>query len=296
MSVDVVYDCPMGAAALKQVTQSQFSENLEVLAGRMSGNGVISDQFLLSGSPHASVVSMDIGGALTLFGTVGSQVGNGSTVAIPYHKRASGSTFAGGATNAVVKGLASNPVQLVPQSVQAPQMGAPTFHGDVHFFGEDGATAPYSILTNQTLAAQAFNAMWGLGPVKVNGVSVPRQIGFTVNFGVGLSEKKHYEGATWPSDIFLELFDPSIEFSHEDFDYISGIAGGGGITSIYAWLRKRLSGGTYSADANAVHISFGFTSGFIRSQQISASEAKSGQAGVQVLGRTLLVGNGVAVT
>ncbi len=296
MSVDVVYDCPLGSGVLlSQVTQSQFSENIDVLPGRMSGSGVISDQFIEGAAPHAQLTSMDIGGSLTIFGTTGSLLSGGNNVAIPYQKRASGGTFAGGSTNAVVKGAVSCPVLLMPMSVSAPPKGSPTFHGDLHFFSSDGLTQPYSIVTNQGLGSQAFNAMYGLGYIKVNGTLVPRQIGFTVHFGVGLSEKKHYDGAIWPTDIFQETFDPSIEFSQEDFDYISGIAGGASITTLYAWLRKRASGGTYASGVSTVHISFGFTSGFIRAQQISASETKNGQSSVQCLGRTLVVGNGVAL-
>ncbi len=296
MSVDVVYDCPMGGSTLRQVSSSQFQEGLDYLAGRASGSGVISDQFLQSGAPVGEVTSMDVGGFLSIFGTTGGKIADGATVQIPYQKRVSGGTFAGAGANVLVKGVLNNPAQLVPMSVNAPAKGACTAQGAVHFLSADGITAPYAVLTGQTLGAQQFNAMYGLGPVFVNGVQVPRQIGFQVNFGVGLSEKCHYDGAVWPSDIFTETFDPTIEFTQEDFDYLSGIAGGGSINSIYAWIRRRASGSTYVADNVANHISFGFTSGVIRAQQVSASETKHGNQAVQVLGRTLLIGNGVTLS
>ena len=296
MSVDVVYDCPMGGSTLRQVSSSQFQEGLDYLTGRASGSGVISDQFLQSGSPVGEVTSMDVGGFLSIFGTEGDQIANGATVQIPYQKRVSGGTFAGAGANVLVKGLLNNPAQLVPMSVNAPAKGACTAQGSVHFLSADGETMPYEVLTDQTLAAQQFNAMYGLGPVYVNNVRVPRQIGFQVNFGIGLSEKSHYDGAPWPSDIFPETFDPSIEFTQEDFDYLASIAGGGAITSIYAWIRRRASGSTYVANNVANHISFGFTSGVIKSQQVSASETKHGNQAVQVLGRTLLIGNGVTLS
>ena len=295
-STDVVYDCPMGGSTLRQVSTSQFQEGLEYLAGRPSGSGVIADQFLQSGAPVGEVTSMDVGGFLSIFGTAGGQIANGATVQIPYQKRASGSTFAGAGANVLVKGILNNPAQLVPMSVNAPAKGACTAQGTVHFLSADGVTPPYEVLTAQTLGAQQFNAMYGLGPVFVNNVQVPRQIGFQVNFGIGLSEKCHYDGAVWPSDIFMETFDPTIEFTQEDFDYLAGIAGGGAITSIYAWIRRRASGSTYVADNVASHIRFGFTSGVIRAQQVSASETKHGNQAVQVLGRTLLVANGMALS
>lgn len=296
MSVDVVYDCVLGTNTIRQVTQSQFSEGIEVLAGRMSGAAIIADQFIQSGNPVGEFTTSDVGGFLTGFSASvgGALIADGSTVKIPYHKRASGSTFAGGSSNLLVRGLSGNPVFVCPQSITAPAMGACTAQGQVHFLSGDGETLPYEVVANQALASQAFAAMYGLGAVIVNNVQVPRQIGFTLNFGIGLSEKKHYSGAPYPSDIFIEEFNPSIEFSQEDFDYLTGIAGGG-VTSILCQIRKRLSGGTYVAADQSAHLTFGFAAGFIRSQQVSANETKNGQQGVQVLGRSLVIGNGVAL-
>lgn len=296
MSVDVVYDCPMGAAALKQVSQSQFSEGLDIMAARMSGSQSISDQFLNQSNPVAEFTSLDVGGFLTLFGATGSQVSDGSTVQVPYHKRISGGSFAGGTTNMLVKGVAANPVQLTPMSVHAPQSGACTAQGQAHFLSSDGITQPWAVAVNQTLSAQAFAALYGLGPIYLNGTLVPRQLGYTVHFGVGYSEKKHYDGAVHPTDIFIEELNPMIEFSQEDFDFLSTIAGGVLISSsLVCWMRKRASGGTYVSDATAAHIKFSFTAGFLHSQQVSASETKNGQQGVRALGRALTIANGVAL-
>jgi hypothetical protein len=296
MSVDVVYDVPIGAGTQRQVTQTSFSENIDVMAARMSGAPVISDQFIQSASPMAELSSVDIGGFLTNFGTVGGQIANGSTVIVPYHKRVSGGTFQGGSSNLIVSGVVNCPVQYVPLSVSCPALGSPVANGQLHFLSGDGETQPWAVAANQALANQAFVACYGLGPIFLNGVQVPRHIGFTVNFGVGLSDKKHYDGAPYPSDIFMEQFDPSIEFNQEDFDFLAGIAGGGAITTLVCYLRKRASGGTYIANGTAAHIKFSFTSGFLSSQQVSASETKNGTQGVRCLGRTLLVGNGVALT
>ncbi len=296
MSVDVVYDVPLGSGVQRQVSQTSFSEGIDVLAGRMSGAPVISDQFVQSGTPVAELSSVDIGGFLTNFGSVGGMLFDSSLVAIPYQKRTPGGTFAGGSSNLVVVGISGYPAQLVPMSVSAPTMGSPVAHGAIHFLSGDGFTRPYNVLANQAIGGQAFQAMYGLGPVFLNGTRVPRQIGYTVNFGVTLSDKKHYDGAPYPTDIFQEQFDPSIEFNQEDFDFLTTIAGGAGITTLVCMMRKRASGGTYVPDDQAVHLTFSFTGGFIHSQQVQASETKNGTHGVRVLGRTLLIGNGVVIS
>lgn len=294
--VDVVYDVPLGGSTLRQVSQSQFSEGIEVLAGRMSGSPTISDQFIQSADPIGEVTSVDIGGFCSIFGVAGSLIADGSTVQIPYHKRTNGGTFAGGSTNVLVKGVTDNPVMLVPGSITAPTMGAVTAQGQAHFLAADGETQPWDVLTGQALVAQSFQAMYGLGKVYLNAVQVPEQIGFTVNFGIGLSEKKHYDGAPYPSRLYIEEFNPSIEFSQEDFNHLDTISGGLATTSLVVWIRKRKTGATYWADNEAVHIKLSFASGFTTMQQVSAQDTKNGQQGVRCLGRTLVIGNGVAIT
>ena len=293
---DVVYDALVGASTnLRQVTNSGFDPHLDFMNARESGNPVISDQFLSTGSPEAQLTTVDIGGFIAAFGTTGGQT-DGANILVPYQKRQSGGTFKGGSTNMTVAGITTCPVQLVPQQVTAPRQGSPTASGQLHFLSVDGITVPYVESVNQSLSAQAFDAMYGLGPCFINGTKVPRQVGFTVTFGVGLSEKQHYDGAVWPSDIFLETFDPVIEIQVEDFDQISSIATGGVITSCSAYLRKRLSGSSYSADTNAAHVKFSFASGMIVPQALRASETKHGSAAIRLIGRTLVASNASTVT
>ena len=114
---DVVYDALVGASTnLRQVTNSGFDAHLEFMGARQSGSGVISDQFLTSGSPEGQLTTVDIGGFVTAFGTVGSQV-DGASILLPYQKRQSGGTFKSGSSHMTVAGITTCPVQLVPQQV-----------------------------------------------------------------------------------------------------------------------------------------------------------------------------------
>jgi hypothetical protein len=292
---DVVYSAILGGTTVKQIASSSFNENIAILAARTSGSGVIADQFIDQISPMGEITTTDIANFLAAFGVSGSQITDGSTVKIPYQKRANGSTFGGAGTNMMIKGKADNPVQLVPQSVTAPRQGAVTASGQVHFLSSDGLTMPHDVLTAQDLTAETFNSMYRLGPVYINGTQLPKGVGFTVNFGVGLSEKQHFDGATYPTEVYKETFDPYIEITAEDFDILDTISGGLAITDVRAFLLKRASGSTIAAYGSAVHTKFSFATGLVTPQQISASDTKHGQAAIRFSGRTLVVSTSSAV-
>jgi len=294
---DVVYDALLGSGVnLRQVTNSGFDPKIESMSGRFSGAPVISDQFIVSSQPEASLSTVDIGGFLTAFGTLGTLIASGANVTVPYQKRAKGGTFVGAGANMKVVGIADCPVVLVPQSINAPRQGTPTAQGQAFFLSSDGIVVPYAESVNQTLQAQAFNAMYGLGPVYINGVHVPKQVGYSVSFGLGWSDLQTYDGAVYPSDMFLETIDPVIEVQVEDFDQFVSILGGAAISSVTAYLRKRTSGGTYVANATAQHIKFSFASGVIKPQMISAQETKHGSAAIRLEGRTRVASAASAVT
>jgi hypothetical protein len=294
---DVVYDALVGPSVnLRQITNSGFDPKIESVSGRNSGSAVIADQFVVSSQPEANLSTVDIGGFLTAFGTLGAFVASGANVTIPYQKRARGGTFVGAGANMKVNGVTDCPVVLVPQSINAPRQGVPTAQGQAFFLSSDGILIPYVESVNQTLQAQAFVAMYGLGPVYINGVHVPKQVGYSVSFGLGWSDLQTYDGAVYPSDMFLETIDPVIEVQVEDFDQFVSIVGGAPISSVTAYLRKRASGGTYVADVTAQHIKFSFASGLIKPQMISAQETKHGNAAIRLEGRTLVASAASAVT
>ena len=281
---DVVSDCLIGASTyLHQITQSSFNPNIQILDGVASGSPYVMEQFIESANPEAQITSVDLANFMTIFGVQGGQIASGVNVIVPYQKRKSGGTFQTGSANMEIQGVASCPVQLVPLSINAPRMGVPTAQGGLHFLSVDGITQPWAGLVNQSLSAQVFEAMYGLGPVYVNGTRVPKQVGWNLNFGVGLSEKQHWDGLPFPSDVFIETAKPSIEFNVEDFDLMASITGGEAITSFVCYLRARVQGGTYGTTG----ISFTFSSGAIGVPlQLSASETKHGTAGVRVEGYT----------
>lgn len=303
MSQFTVYDARLGTSGgnplyLRQVTNASVSENLRVLMGRMSGGKYASDQFIESGDPAAEITTTDIGGFLTGFGTEGTRITDGTTVIVPWRTRSSGGTHASGSTHSHVRGTGSAcPVQLVPQSISAPRQGAVTAQGMIAFLSDDGVTKPHRVYNgDQALASQAFTAMWGLGPIYVNGSERPLNVGYTVNFGVQLSEMKRYAGAIYPTDCFIETVNPSFEFTEEDFATLYGFTGGAAITGLSAFLRKRLSGGGYEDDASTVHINFTLGGGIATPRPLSAQDTKEGTASILIEATgALTTYNGVAI-
>lgn len=299
---DVVYDAILGANNLRQVVSSDFNQSMELVEGRESGNPFKADQFVQSVSPEASLTTMDIGGFLTAFGLLGTLVDDGSGVVIPFAKRANGGSFAGDGANLHVIGVEDHPVFLVPQSITVPKMGPVVAQGMAHFLSADGVTAPFAVEVNQDLAAQAFVALYGGGPVYVNSTRIDAQVGFTVNFGLQLSEKQHYEGSPYPTKIFVEEVNPSIEIMVEDFDQIVTFQGVN-VSQLSAYIRKRATGGTYVGNGTSGHVKLGLTTdggatakGFAQAQAIRANETKHGNAALRITGCKLTSSVASAIT
>lgn len=319
---DIVYDAQLGVTSegspapiyLRQVFTSEFDPHYEVLQGRESGNPYVALQlvgesnlaanFIQSASPEAPITTADIAGFLTSFGTLGAQIPAGETVKIPYQKRQSGGTFRSGSHNMIVQGTPAAdtpnstpcPVQLIPQTITAPRMGAAIANGLAVFLSGDGISSPFELKTSQALSGQVFNAMYGLGPVFVNSNQLVRQCGYTVSFGLQMSEKQHYDGSPYPTDIFVEMVDPVIEVQVEDFDQIASLNGLTDLTQFTAYLRMRAPGGTYIADNVANHIKFSFANGDVVPQALKASETKHGNAALRIQGVSLTVSTAATVT
>lgn len=300
---DVVYDAILGTGPtyLRQVVSSEFNENIDLLEGRESGNPYKADQFIQSAHPEAQFSTMDIGNFLSIFGIEGSLL-DGLDVAVPYNKRANGGTFGGDGTNFKVSGVETHPVLLIPQSITFPRLGPVVAQGVAHFLSVDGVTKPYAIAVNQDLDAQAFVAMYGMGPCYVNSTRIDSLVGVTINFGIELSEKQHFEGSPYPTKMFIEQINPSIEFMVEDFDQVATFEAVN-VTQLSAYIRKRTSGGTYVANNTAGHCKIGLTTaggstakGMAVAQAVRASDTKHGNAALRITGCRLTSSSASAIT
>lgn len=295
-----VYDAVFGSDTLRQISQSNLNPNMSIMKEKFSGNAYIAEQFIESAEYAVDLTTTDIYGALGIFRSDSAEsirIANGGTVIVPWNGRTSGGTFLSATTSHVrIKGYSStSPVQLVPMSISAPTSGFASFQGSVHFLSRNGLEAPILVQTAQTLASQAFLGSYRLGPLNVNGTLIAEQIGWNLNFGVTLSEKKRYGGAPYPTDCFIVSVEPTIEFTAEAMAFLSTITGGLPISSLSAYLRKCDEGATVVADATETNIEFSFAGGLATHNGTSASGSGDAQNTVIVAGEALVIDRTAAI-
>jgi hypothetical protein len=291
--MDVVYDAIIGAVNLRQVKKTSFKGNVQAQSLRVSGGVDPSAMYVVSGEPRATFETMDIAGAI-----VGLSIQSGLNVAagtltIPWNRRANGGTFAGGANNFTLTG--ANGLAVI-NSIGASQgdEGA-VAEIELCFLSTDGLTSPIAANVNQTLASQAYNAAYAMGPFYLNGSQLSQVVSVKVNTGIKLTLKR-YDGSVYPTIAFIETRDPTIDITFENADAIS--AQGplfSAMTSAAVYFRKKSDGGTFVADATAVHAKLSFATGLTEIQGIDGDGNSNGSATLRLVGKQLSATSTVAI-
>lgn len=294
-----VYDAILGGLTLRQVMRTAYSPNGNILAGRQSGALDPSQFYGGPAEPVASFDSADVAGVLAgLSVTAGLAVAAG-TITIPFNERSNGGTFAAGSSHETISGANG---LIVPNSFSANQDDPAAMATlECHFRSTDGLTNPVSVNANQALAAQAFNAQFAMGPVgielgsegsssQLTGVS-----GVTINPGLTVIKEK-YDGAIFPTRLFISQRDPSIDLTFVD---LAGLVRFRSIyqalVSIVVYFRKRTDGGTFVADNVTEHIGFSFGTGITQVQQVGANGNATGSHTVRIYGKTLTASAATAI-
>jgi hypothetical protein len=294
-----VYDAILGGLTLRQVMRTAYSPNANIIAGRVSGGLNPSEFYGGPAEPMASFDSADLAGVLGgLSVTAGLSVAAG-TITIPFNERANGGTFASGSNHET---LSSANGLIVPTSFSANQDDAAAIATlECHFRSTDGLTYPVAVNANQALGSQAFSAQFAMGPVGLelgsegsasllDGVSA-----IAVNPGLTVVKEK-YNGAIYPTRLFITQRDPSIDITFVD------LAGLVRFTSIYqslvslaVFFRKRADGGSFVSDATEEHIAFSFAAGITQIQQVGASGNATGSHTVRLYGKALTASAAAAI-
>lgn len=281
---DVAYDAVLGGLTLRQVRRSGVSPGIQLIAARASGAVAPSAFYVDQADARATFESMDVAGVI---GGLSMQTGlfvSGGTLVIPWNRRANGGTFAGTLSHFTVSAATG---LVIPKQFSAQQNGGGAVASlEVAFLSSDGLTSPIASNVNQTLAAQAYNVLYDLGPLSVNSVQVPRITGVTVNPGLTVAVRR-YDGAVWPTEIHIERQDPTIDITFEDFDTLNSYLNGAAITAVAAYFRKRAPGSTYVAAGTAQHVKFSFTAGMVTAEDVSAEQQNAGQATLRLTGASL---------
>lgn len=286
-----VYDAFIGDLSLRQCTSSQYSPAGTAVVGRVSGG--LNPSFISGGQaqPKAVFASADLLNLLTNVDLESGLYVDGGTIVIPFQERELGATFAGAGAN---QSLTAADALAIITSIEASQASDMAMGNlEVNFISADGLTDPVTVNVDQDLSAQAFQALYRMGPVKgrvgadAAVAQIPGVTGFTVNPGLTVSVKS-FDGGIWPTVLTINQRDPAIDLTFEDFNSLSRFnATYTSITSLTAYLRKLSDGGTFVADATTGHISFTLTGGLNINQSFGAQQNADGSITQRYFGKSL---------
>ncbi|MEQ8636910.1 hypothetical protein [Gimesia maris] len=293
--MDVLHDLIFGSGtAIKQCQTVSHSNNIEKYVARNSGGASPEFVGVMSAEPRATVTSYDVAGFAGIFGVAGASVSSG-TVTLPFRKRASGSTYAGATSHFTMTGANAFGV---PTTYSATQGQAASASGEIYFLSSNGIIDPLSSATDATLAAQAFNASYTLGPAGIDGTQIPQVTGITVTTGRSI-QTNAYNGYSYATSAEINLIDPTIEITIADFDEIdtygpmfSSNVG----NDVTAFFTKMADGGTRVANATEEHILFTLSGGLIEISEFSASDTSDGSATILITGESLTVSTTSAIS
>ena len=281
--MDIVYDAVVGAVALKQLRSSEWSPSLQQFIGRLSGGTTPQLIGVKSGDPRVNFESLDITGVMA--GIAGGLAVSADTITVPYNKMANGGTFAGSGANAQ---LNATDGLFVVEQYSAQQDGDASASIAGYLISPDGGieTGPTSSVNN-SLASQAYNAAFTLGPVLINGTEISQVSSVSIRPGA-MVETRRFLGGWLPTWASIKQFNPVIEITTHNLDYLytfgpSAVAG----SSTAAYFRKRADGGTFVAGAGTVHPKFSFAGGLVTIGNARASESEPGAIVIPIYGKVL---------
>lgn len=291
MASDALYDAVLGALTLKQVTRGSFSYGASPVAGYQSGMLDVSEYFGGPAEPRARFSSTDVGGVLaSVSATVGLPVAAG-TISIPFQKRTNQATFAGSSAHDKVTGANG---LIIPISASASQDGDASVDLECIFRSTDG-TNPVTISTAQSLAGLAFNKMWTLGPVSVNGYTIEEAVSASITFGLGVTTKR-FGGLNFPQRIYIVTRRPEISITFNDYSELANFTAAHTVmTDAVVYFRHR-SGASFAADNATTHCKFSFGDGIAQLESMEASNEQDGTATLRMLGETLTISGASAIT
>ena len=259
----VIYEAVLDAVTIKQVTATSINPGLTASRAKASGAVASSQVSITKAEPVINITTSDLAGVIAgISPTAGLVVSSAGL--IPFKDRAAGGTFEGSAAHQTVSFVNALAVPMEITASQDSEEGA-TCKIDVHVAGasDPGQTSPLTFNTGATLAAASFVGVYDLGPVKIASTTIVGVKSVSVKFGLTVS-KYRYGGQVWPliSGICITASDPSISVTFEDT--ASAQAAGefaATASTITAYFRLRVAGGTHVDNATATNVSCTLTGG-----------------------------------
>ena len=283
-------DATLGALTLKQCSEATLSPNISLESARGSGNVAPDAIFVASGTPVASFTSRDVSAVLgantNAFAGSGLGVSSG-TITIPLRIRTTGGTYASGGAHTTLNGTDG---LIVPTSLNIPGNGFASIGLDCHYQSTDGQAAPVGISTTVAVSNGAFNRLYRMHPVSLDGSAVAGVSSVTVNFGFTLEHSGDVDGFVYPTEHYITATDPTIDINFKD---ATALATHGPLftaqNAAVINLRRAAEGGTVVATATAEHITLTFGAGIKTVETIGNSGNTRGEYTLRLTGETLTV-------
>jgi hypothetical protein len=205
-------DAILGAATIRQITNSTHSTNQTHFKGKTSGGAVVQTVSAKTIGEITSLTSGDIGGLLALntatFISAGLYIGSG-TITVPYSARADGGLFASGSSHPWLTGAKA---LIIPTAAEASnEADSATITFEIHWLSADGLAKGCDDATGNALAAQTFNGAYTLGPCYVNGTLLAGVQSFRVNPGITVIKPPLGSGSIAPIRASIQMVEPTIE-------------------------------------------------------------------------------------
>lgn len=291
-------DLILGAATIRQVTQTDTKSGQEIRKATTSGGAVISQVSGKSAEEITSFTSGDIAGLVALNTNTFCSIGVpllASTITVPYKLRANGAVFAASATSH--PWITGANALVVPTSFEASQDGDhATCNADIHWISADGTASGFDDAVSQTLAAQSFNAEYTMGPCYINATLVAGAQSFRVNPGIEVVKPPKGSGSLRPTWASIKIGTPTMELTVNDFDAFAATIGNfTAMTSANFYMKKRADAGTFTSNITAEHVRFTFAAGLADTNSVSVTNNDDGSATIMLHGKVLTASAAVAI-
>lgn len=293
----VCADAVFGATNIRQVTTANHATNQEHRKAMNSGGAAVTQISGKAAGEISQIVSGDLAALVALNTSTFCSAGLSllaSTITIPFKIRSAGALFTSGANSVWLTGANA---LIIPTSFEASQDGDFALANmDVHWLSADGVTKGCDDAVGQTLAAQAFNAEYTLGPCYINGTAIAGAQSFTVTPGIEVIKPPLGSGSVFPLFASIKNVMPTMQLTVNDFDSIASTVGDWTVmTSANFYMKKRADAGLFTAGATAEHIRFTFAGGLTDTDSISVSNNDDGSATITLHGKTLTAATAVAL-
>ena len=291
MTLDTLADAIVGAGnVVSQMTEGRFAYNGNVIRGTTSSGLVPNEYYGGFAEPKWTGTSRDLGGVLGIVDVASGLPLASETIEFPFRKRAASGTFAGTSAHETINCTAA---LVVLTDITFSKDEDTTVGLEAYIISGDG-TDPITINTAQTIAADAHNARWALGPVSINGTAIENVVSVRVTTGVRVKTER-LEG-NFPEIANIVEQSPTMTITFKNFAEAQGFAAAyTPQTAALVYGRKR-SGASFVANGTAQHCSLSFADGLIRLDDMGAQQGEDGTGTVTLFGEALTASAATAIS